>query len=562
MSDASSSLARPSLLGEGATSDPNFRHRMVEAPSSRWESWWVWLSERINPIVVKEVRQSLKSRQFTISFGLALIAAIAWTLILVSLSVPRIYFIPGGLPLLTGYFFILTLPLMVIIPFSAFRSLTAETEDSTFELLSISALSSEQIVNGKMASALVQILLYLSALAPCIVLTYLLRGVSLFTILFLLGLTVTFSIGETALALLCAAIGRTRLIQNAVSVLVLAGLLFGFFGWFGLLVGEGLNEFSNPPKEIYLVLFAVGTVFVTLVSLVLRAAAAAIDFPSENHSTPLRLRVLGVVTLILFWSIVGIVAARESAGAVVLIIGMFIAMMVIGSLMTGEYGVISPRAQRSLPKTFAGRVFLTWLYPGAGLGYMFVVCLYSALVFTMCALELFYYSSIDNFLGTNSIVICGYLLVCYLAIYLGINRLLLLAVPKYMPARMMGSFALLAVIVLFAHLIPLVLVYYLNDYRDFDYDWHQAFNIFWSISEALDNVSLGDSIFAFSSQIGVSIVILTLCAITVFGLNLMLCTRDVLLVRVAIPPRVRSDETDETAEADDSSKMDPFAPDA
>ena len=204
-------------------------NRICQEPTSRWEESWVWIGERLNPIVIKEVRQSLKSKQFTISFGLTLMAAVAWTLIAVSLSVPRIYYMPGGMTLLAGFFSILALPLMVIIPFSAFRSMTSETEDSTFELLSISSLSAAQIVRGKMASSLVQILLYLSALAPCIVLTYLLRGVGLFTILFSLGFTVAFSITETAIALLLASLSRSRMLQTGSSVLLLGALLWSFF---------------------------------------------------------------------------------------------------------------------------------------------------------------------------------------------------------------------------------------------------------------------------------------------------------------------------------------------
>ena len=199
-------MSQYSLTGEqplaSSASNDNSAHRICQIPEKGWEKAWLWVTERINPIVVKEVRQSLKSKQFSISFGLTLIAAVSWTLIAVSLMIPRIYFVPAGVQLLTGFFCILQFPLMIIIPFSAFRSLSTETEDSTFELLSISALSAWQIVLGKMTSALLQIMLYLSALAPCIVLTYLLRGLSLFAILFLLGLTVAFSVSETALALL------------------------------------------------------------------------------------------------------------------------------------------------------------------------------------------------------------------------------------------------------------------------------------------------------------------------------------------------------------------------
>lgn len=534
-------MSQASLTGPGTPPDTSqVKHRMTELPEKLWERFWVWTSERINPIVVKEVRQSLKSKQFTVSFGLTLIASVSWTLIAISLMVPRIYYMPGGTPLLAGFFCILTVPLMVIIPFSAFRSLTAETEDSTFELLSISSLSASQIIYGKMASACLQLVLYLSALTPCIVLTYLLRGVGLFTILFLLGMTIVFSISETAIALLLASIARSRMLQTGASVIALAGLLIGFFAWIMLLINEGLDQFTNPPKEIYVVLFGIATVVAMAVSLVLRAAAAAIDFPSENHSSPLRWRLLALLSLVMFWSLFGLFASEEVEVAVVVSIGVFVVLMPIGALITGERGVISPRAQRSLPKTFIGRVFLTWMYPGAGLGYVFLIAMYAALVITLCGIELYFENSLQNSFGRNSVIATGYMLLCYLAIYLGFNRIVMLAVPKYLPGRMVASVALMVVTLVFAHLIPLFLVYYFNDYRQFDYGWHQAFNIIWSTNEAMDSVSL---------DIGASIVIVTLFAIGIFGLNLLLSTKDVMLVRVAQPPRVREEESiDEPAE--------------
>ncbi len=527
-----SSPDQSATIGGRPTLEIGFRHRITEMPESGWERAWLWASERINPIVVKEVRQSLKSRQFTISFGLTLIAAVSWTLIAIALMVPRIFYMPAGAPLLAGYFCILAVPLMVIIPFGAFLSLTSETEDSTFELLSISALSALQIVHGKMASACVQILLYLSALAPCIVLTYLLRGVGLYTILIFLGWTVLLSICETALALLLGAVARTRILQVGAAVLMLAGLFLGVIMWLSFLVGEALQRSMSPESSIFVAILAVCMIAAALVSLILRAAGAAIDFPSENNSTPLRVRMLACTALIYFWILYMGVEFQDAEPIVGFLFGSFIVFMALGALITGERGIISPRAQRALPKTFLGRVFLTWLYPGAGLGYVFLVCLYAALVGSVIVTELYFYSMFRQQNAGRSIFPVGCLLLGYLAGYLGVNRLILLAVPRQLPARMIGSVALLVATLVLVHLIPLFFVYYANDYREFPYGWHQAFNIFWSTAEALDNVS---------PNIGGSIVIVTLCAIAVFGLNLVLCTRDVMLVRVAVPPRVREE---------------------
>lgn len=512
-------------------------HRIAEDPKERWEQSWQWCCERLNPIVIKEIRQSLKSRQFTISFGLTLIAAVGWTILAVALMVPRLYYIPGGLPLLFGFFCILAVPLLIIIPFTAFRSLTSETEDGTFELLRISALSSTQIIYGKMSSASVQILLYLSAIAPCIVLTYLLRGVGLLTILLFLGGTVLVSILETAFALALAAVSTSRLVQTGVTVLFLIALLFIGFGWMTFVtagLSEGSGEVENGASAFALGIFGALTIVTLLITLALRSAAAAIDFASENSSTPVRLRILWLITVCLFWLSMAVVAFEDLTAFYVCTIILFCVFGFVGGLVTGERGVISPRTRRTLPRTFLGRVFLTWLYPGAGLGYMFLISLFAGWCATVAAGELYFQSRYSSEFEDFSITVLGYVLLCYLAMYLGINRLLMLAVPRQMTSRMMVSVTLLIVIVLLAHLIPLLAVYYANDYRDPVYGLHQVFNVYWTMITISDGDFIG-------LHTGV-LVMLTLFAVCVFGLNLALVTRDVMLVRVVDPPRVAEEK--------------------
>lgn len=527
-------------------------HRISEDPGEKWEQAWQWCCERLNPIVIKEIRQSLKSRQFTISFGLTLIAAIGWTVLAVALMVPRLYYIPGGLPLLVGFFCILALPLLVIIPFTAFRSLTAETEDGTFELLRISALSSTQIIYGKMASAAVQILLYLSAIAPCIVLTYLLRGVGLATILLFLGGTVLVSLIETAAALAVASVSTSRLVQNGVTVLFLIVLLIAGFAWMTTVVAglsEGAGEIENEIGAFALAIFGTLTALVWLIALLLRSAAAAIDFASENSSTPVRLRLLGLVAICLFWLCLAVVAFEDLTALFICTVFLFCIFAVIGGLVTGERGVISPRTRRSLPSTFVGRVFMTWLYPGAGLGYMFIVSVFAAWCVTVSAMELYYQSSFrsgpDDFATTT----VSYALLCYLIVYLGANRLMMLAVPRNTQSRMVVSITLLVVLALLAHLLPLLAVYYANDYRDPVYGLHQTMNAFWTIGVIADG--------NFLSQNTSVLVALTLFAVCVFGLNLALVTRDVMLVRVLDPPRVADEKG--AKEPEKPAPIDPLA---
>ena len=123
------------------------------------------LSEWLNPILVKEARQALRSRQFTThvlsdalgrlgcgrSSGSGLDGARA------------IYYAAVGPSMFYGYHLILAFPLLIVAPYSAFHSLSAERQDRTFELVSITALDARQILSGKLSSIVLQMLVYLSA---------------------------------------------------------------------------------------------------------------------------------------------------------------------------------------------------------------------------------------------------------------------------------------------------------------------------------------------------------------------------------------------------------------
>ena len=142
----------------------------------------VYAGDWLNPILVKETRQALKSSQFAITFVLVLVACWIVTIGVVAYIGPRIFYSADGGTLLAWYYAILALPLMVVVPLAAFRSLAAEREDNTYDLLSITALKPRQIISGKLGSSIAQMAVYFSAITPCLAFTYLLRGVDLPTI--------------------------------------------------------------------------------------------------------------------------------------------------------------------------------------------------------------------------------------------------------------------------------------------------------------------------------------------------------------------------------------------
>ena len=115
-----------------------------------------------------------------------------------------------------------------------------------------------------------QILLYLSALAPSIVLTYLLRGVGLSSILLLLGWTVVLSIAETALGMLLGAIARTRMLQVIAAVVLLAGLFLVYVHVAELHHRLWLSSMPVPGRSEFLISAGLASVLAAIVTIALR----------------------------------------------------------------------------------------------------------------------------------------------------------------------------------------------------------------------------------------------------------------------------------------------------
>jgi hypothetical protein len=358
-------------------------HRLVDPPAGRLEGWIARVADWCSPVLIKEVRQALKSRSFLITFMLLLLAAVIWSLLGMSLAGAGEFRSVGGMMLL-GYLWILGFPLVIVVPLSAFRSMCREFEEDTLHLVSITTMSPRQLVVGKLLSALAQMVIYLSALAPCMAFTWLLRGVDMVGIGFALLLAVTGSAALSALGLFLGAISRNAVFRFVMTVILIGGLIFLYCMWCVLRVGVESGEISAVDIAIQMhVAFLV--VFGTSGWLFLEAAAAAISFPADNRSTRPRVAML-VQSGLLAVMVLGVAGhsnaqfatMTDTAGWLPMMLlgtGMAACMywLVMGSMLCGEPGRLSLRVRRSLPRTLPGRLGLTLLFPGGGRGYLFAI---------------------------------------------------------------------------------------------------------------------------------------------------------------------------------------------
>ncbi len=146
------------------------------------------LGDRLNPIVVKEVRQGLRTARLlgvlrADAAGLPRHLARGLRHTRTTVASPpraRASSSPSSSAWALVHFF--------IIPYSAYRSMAREREDETWVLLTLTGLGPRRILRGKVASFLVQAALYASAAGPFLLFSYYLNGIDLPTILVMLGL--------------------------------------------------------------------------------------------------------------------------------------------------------------------------------------------------------------------------------------------------------------------------------------------------------------------------------------------------------------------------------------
>ncbi len=259
-------------------------------------SWWdrfegllVRASDWLNPILVKEARQALRSRQFIATFFLMLAAGWLWSIVGLASIGPAVYYTAEGPQMLFIYHLILSIPLLLVTPYSAFYSLSAERQDRTYELVSITALGARQILSGKLCGIGLQMMVYLAAIFPCLAFTYLLRGLDIFTIVLVVVYTTCLSMALSVLGLLLATIAPLR--QRHVTLSVLFGVflcaaLFADNSWTNVLAYYGGQAVDS--SEFWTIQLILLSLFLNFFAVAFLAARSQLLTASENRSTALR----------------------------------------------------------------------------------------------------------------------------------------------------------------------------------------------------------------------------------------------------------------------------------
>ena len=412
------------------------------------------LGDRFNPIIVKEVRQALKSRQFVGTFLLLLLAAWAGSIFGVSYLGESLDYGSPAVTFYAGFFFALCAASLVIVPFSTLRSIVEERTETTLELLQITALSPVQIVRGKTLSAMVQVLVYYCAIAPFIAFTALLPGFDVVHVAFSLVMLLITALCFSMVALAIGAYARKTTAQSVASLLVIVMALGGMMAFFSSMTaaGEGIR-FDEPETWWALAL----VVFLGLSTgyLCEQGAVAQLTFDSDNRSTRIRLAA-GAQWLLCWIGLLTFLIVRQrppmtsdASTAILTLTATYIT--VVGLLFVSEPDSLSRRVSRGLPRSRALRVLCAPFLPGGARGLLYA--LVSLLVLDFFVTVLLPQLTLTSILNDRQTTRYAIALAAYSLIYLGAGTLLARLLRRVMPG--VYSFHVLLILIL-ANLLLIV----------------------------------------------------------------------------------------------------------
>lgn len=486
------------------------------------------ISDRLNPILIKEARQSLGSPQFLITFFMLLFATIGWTVLGIVFLSPRIYYLPAGATMILGYYLLMAIPIGVFVPIVAFRSLGSELDGDTFELLSVTDLTSRQIAWGKFASSMLQTGLYFAAVTPSIAFCYLLQGLTLGDIAMTIGIVAVSGATLTAIALMLAPL-MPGFLGQAISLLVLIGFVtITQFTLFSVVAYGVLDSDASTTMVGWVVFSMVSLVALSFVVLSLMIAAAKIAPVTENRSTPIRLWVLvqtatwivGMTVIVLTFN------SGEDEGFSIFIWILAAYWLLVGTVLLSETRELSPRVRRQLPSTFATRMLLSPLMPGPSSGYLFAICTggVSVLLWGWWASTIS-----DESFGYVDPVLVAAMMVGYLLLYLGTVRLLTLPLARRRPLPLPAALMTLVVVLIGFAVLPSVITVVLTSSLPQNYSTLEVVDWMWTTTELFSTSSFSP-MYVFS---------LWCLAFVVTVLNLPFLVDVFAYRRVAVPERVR-----------------------
>ncbi|CAN5705845.1 hypothetical protein BH11VER1_BH11VER1_12590 [soil metagenome] len=341
---------------------------MTSAPLTAPPDFADWFS----PILVKELRQGLKTRAFVSIFILVqVVMSLLVGLQMLSIATGGG---PGSMSTFDGFFWALVLiPLLLVMPARGITCVSEEIKANTLDLVQLTHLSSFRIVLGKWVALVSQTVLLVAAILPYAVLRYFFGEVDIVQDMNNIGATLAASVVLTAGAI--ALSSQHLVVRILIIIAALFTMMSGILGLlFSRVMGRGATSFMSIDT-----FWMVGALTVIYIYLLLEIAASKIAPLSENHAARKRLLAIVVTIGSVFVTWLG---GRDLFEVWIPLTLPLLVLVVMESLcertveLPSLYG---PYARRGKLWCLAGRV----LYPGWATGIVFITLLTGLMLFIL-----------------------------------------------------------------------------------------------------------------------------------------------------------------------------------
>ena len=257
-----------------------------------------WVGERINPIVLKELRQAVRSR-FIISV-LMLLLAVQVIVLLMFVMLDENLGRRGGEEVFIVLYSVLTGVSLLLVGAYAGVRLSSELSGQNVDLMFITTLQPRSIVMGKILSAALLALVMYSTCMPFMSFTYMLRGIDLPTIFTSLGFSFLCVLLAICVATMLGSIRGAVMTKLLMMLLFLGALIpLGFLCAVPLL----LTRAGMTRVEYWAMLGSLAGLEVLVMGLFAVLGIAMVKPPVANRSMAVR------IYLSAMWLLSGVLAA-------------------------------------------------------------------------------------------------------------------------------------------------------------------------------------------------------------------------------------------------------------
>lgn len=240
-----------------------------------------WMS----PMLVKELRQGMRSRVFMLAFFITqilMILSVSFSLSAAGTRGDTVRFFDGLFWALVGA------PLLLVMPVRAFGGIGREIRACTLDLILLTRLSAWRVLVGKWCALVAQTLLLVCSILPYVVLRYFLGGVNLLDDLQTAFLLTLASAALTAVTLALSPyqskILRGLFIIGFMFLIQASPFIIGMMAAGAVSSGPGSDPLFHWRLYAALILY-----FPAFILFALQSGAGRIAPPAENHAALKRL---------------------------------------------------------------------------------------------------------------------------------------------------------------------------------------------------------------------------------------------------------------------------------